>query len=194
MTPPPSQMDQPDKNPPVSLESLLRIKRCEVPDDGFWDSFEKDFNRRRLHSLVKQDQSWRLWNPLVKWMTVAVPALGLLALGVLGWRGQETSSPILAEVATDQVRLGMEEAPAAVSDAAMSVDIIGSGPSAQGLSSQFVMDAIEQRATTTHSFRKVLYTPALEVPVPSGASYVRDTLRSRSYSVTTADYSLGRNF
>lgn len=187
-------MEKPEKTPNVSLESLLKLKRCEQPDDAFWDSFEKDFHRRRLNSLVEKGESWRIWGPLVKWMSLAVPALGLLALGVIGWRSQEAALPVLVEVSAEEGRLLAEESP--LNTAAMSV--LSEGPGAlvmsDHLSSQFVLDALEQRASSTHAFRKVLYSPALEVPVSSGASYVRDSLSSRAYRVTTADVKLGRNF
>lgn len=187
-------MEKPDKSSSVSLESLLKLKRCEQPDDAFWDSFEKDFHRRRLNSLVEKTDPWRIWGPLVKWMGVAVPALGLLALGVLGWPSQEPALPVLAEVSSEDGRLRAEEGSVNVAAGMGLADGPGALVMSDQLSSQFVLDALEQRASTTHAFRKVLYTPALEAPVSSGASYVRDSLTARAYSVTTADVKLGRNF
>lgn len=187
-------MEKPEKPSSVSLEALLKLKRCEQPDDTFWDSFEKDFHRRRLNSLVEKGDTWRMWGPLVKWMSVAVPALGLLAMGVLGWRSQEAVLPALAEVSLEDGRLHVDDRASSLAAVAGLAEGPGSFVMSDQLSSQFVLDALEQRASTPHAFRKVLYTPALEVPVSSGASYVRDSLSARAYSVTTADVKLGRNF
>jgi hypothetical protein len=187
-------MDKSPHNAPVSLEALLKLKKCEQPDEQFWDSFEQSFHRRRLNSLVERDEhSWRLWNPLVKLMTVAVPALGLLALGLLGSRSHEAASPVLAEVSQEDIlahSVPSQQVRPNSGEEALSVF----SPSSSHLASQFVLDALEERSATTRAFRKVLYTPALQASSPTGASYVRDTLSTRAYRVTTADVKLGRNF
>ena len=38
----------------VSLEDLLKLKRCEQPDESFWNSFESSFEKRTLKELVKK--------------------------------------------------------------------------------------------------------------------------------------------
>jgi hypothetical protein len=68
------------------------------------------------------------------------------------------------------------------------------GMDGQRAASQFVVDAIHADSDRALNFHKVLYTPALHISAPAGASYVRDTFSSRSYDVTTADVRLGRNF
>lgn len=188
-------MEFPEQKRSVSLEMLLRVKRAEQPDSEFWESFEKDFNRRRLNSLVERDtRSWRLWSPLTKFMGLAVPALGMLALGVLGWRSQDVTVPVMAEVSRDDMLAALAKQESAALSAVSEVTQSSLTSGADRLSSQFVLDVLEDKTSARHSFRKVLYTPALQAVSPVGASYVRDSLVPRSYRVTTADAQLGRNF
>lgn len=188
-------MEFPEQKKSVSLEMLLRVKRAEQPDGEFWESFEKDFNRRRLNTLVEREtRSWRLWSPLTKFMGLAVPALGMLALGILGWRSNEVTMPVMAEVSRDDMLAAVAKQESAVLDTVGESFQSGLASTSDRLSSQFVLDVLEDKTSAKHSFRKVLYTPALQAVSPVGASYVRDSLVPRSYRVTTADAQLGRNF
>ena len=39
----------------VRVEDLLRIKRAELPDDAFWNTFDRELHQRMLQTLVKKD-------------------------------------------------------------------------------------------------------------------------------------------
>jgi len=180
--------------PDITIESLLRLKRNERPGGEFWDSFEEDFQRRRLNSLVEQPSMGdSLWSPGLKALVFGLPALLLVALTVL-WAPRES-------LTRSQLALA-NSAPALVTG---SIDltekpIVSIEPermpavSTSMASSQFVVDAIENTPSAGVNFRKVLYTPAISLSAPSGASYVRDSMSSGSYRVTTANVKLGRNF
>lgn len=48
---------QPNHEKPVTLESLLRLKRHEKPAPEFWSTFEREFKQRQLLASVKRE-SW----------------------------------------------------------------------------------------------------------------------------------------
>lgn len=178
----------------ITVETLLQLKRNERPSEDFWDSFEKDFHRRRLHALVEKGNLRDMfWNPFSKALAFGLPTLMLVGMTVF-WSRTETpvdrvmreSDPVAFEstVATEEVR----ERPSAISrDAIPELNT-------SMASSQFVVDAIQSSSGPSMNFRKVLYTPAIRLSSPTGAFYVKDNLSSQHYQVTTADLKLGRNF
>ncbi|MGB0408905.1 MAG: hypothetical protein ACPG3X_02320 [Opitutales bacterium] len=44
-----------DSQEKVSLEELLRLKRAERPDEGFWNRFDGELHQRMMQALVKKD-------------------------------------------------------------------------------------------------------------------------------------------
>jgi len=60
---------KPDRNRPVSLEDLLRLKRAERPPSEFWSQFDRELRAKQLSALVAK----RPW-----WQTV--PAFAIQAL------------------------------------------------------------------------------------------------------------------
>ena len=176
----------------VTIEALLRIKRNERPKVDFWDSFEQDFQRRRLHALVERPvwQDW-LFRPSIKALGVVLPVFTLVALAFF-WNEDHSVQPSPLVVSRDQPQLAVTgKGKVQLSAKVLSTDV----PLDTSLaSSQFVVDAIEDRPGSASKFRKVLYTPAIRLSSPTGASYVRDTMSSSNYQVTTADLKLGRNF
>lgn len=36
----------------IALEDLLKLKRSEMPDDGFWQTFDAELNNRMLNEIV----------------------------------------------------------------------------------------------------------------------------------------------
>lgn len=178
----------------VTVETLLRFKKNERPKEDFWDSFEQDFDRRRLHALVERP-TWHglIVSPVFKALALGIPTFALVALAFI-WTPEKAPAPRPLVVqnnlgATEKVSLPEETVAqaAVVPSFAMSLDT-------SRASNQFVLDAIEDKPSSSARFRKVLYTPAIRLTVPTGASYVRDNLSSSSYNVTTADVKLGRNF
>ncbi|MGC9450553.1 MAG: hypothetical protein ACP5I4_03825 [Oceanipulchritudo sp.] len=187
-------MGKRNQNQKITLEALLELKRHERPGDEFWDSFETDFHRRRLNILFEQ-QSIResVWNPTLKAVVFGVPALLLVGMTVLWSRLElpEAGSPEFVQAAP---AIQLEPA---TTDSATSREAAGNAvahPVTSLATSQFVLDAIQDDPPPVMNFRKVLYTPAIQLSVPTGASYVRDTFSSSNYEVTTANLQLGRNF
>lgn len=178
----------------ITLESLLHLKKSERPKAEFWESFEKDFDRRRLSALV-QRPTWRdvIVSPAFRVLSLGIPAMALVVMALV-WSPEEnlvSSTHVIAK-RSDPVTeaVAQIETVAQVSQpAAMTYDL-----DATQASSQFVVDAFQDSTGSSMRFRKVLYSPAIRLSVPSGAFYVRDNLSSSDYKVTTADVKLGRNF
>ena len=181
----------------ITLEQLLELKRHERPGGEFWDSFEHDFQRRRLHALVEKGAIREsIWNPVLKAVAFGMPALLLIGFAMF-WSRTETSpvptSPLFVEEtaslqaapASPESLPGRRATAAEDRRPAIRTDLA---------SSQFVVDAIQSESGPAMSFTKVLYTPAIRLSTPSGASYVRDNLSSSQYQVTSAELKLGRNF
>ena len=178
----------------VTVEALLRIKRDERPSTDFWNNFESDFERRRLHALLERDTlRHSFWNPSLKAAVFGVPALMILAVSVLWLQGTDRFSTS-GGLASEQAEPFQVSAVASGQDSPMDTAFLDSSLEGGQVSSQFVVDAIESSSSRRVNFQKVLYTPALHLSAPTGSSYVRDSLSSREYGVTTADVKLGRNF
>jgi hypothetical protein len=187
-------------NEKISLEALIRLKRGEQPDDGFWDSFEHDFQRRRLHALVEKDSlREKIRASLLSLAAVGVPVALFMAVALFWDRPElgEGSAPVRGTIV--KAGAGFEVEGTGVVATAPAEENPGREDLRrmleQGMaSSQFVVDAIHADSDRAANFRKVLYSPALHISAPSGASYVRDSFSPRNYEVTTADVRLGRNF
>jgi hypothetical protein len=184
-------------NETVTVESLLRLKRAEQPGDQFWSTFDADFERRRLNALMERDDPRTRWAGLLKISSFALPALFLGTLGYFFLENElpraGTSKPAVAEASQLET---LNPLPA-VADTREARTPDGGGEPvamAQGLKSQFVLDAIEDPSSGRLDFRKVLYTPAIHLSSSSGSLYVNDSLSSRNYNVTRADLKIGRNF
>ncbi len=178
-------------NNKITVEALLRIKRNERPKGEFWDSFEQDFQRRRLHALVERPVWQDFLYPSMKAVGLALPALMLVAVAFF-WGERAVMEPSPLVLSGEQSGLTEQESPAG--KATVQIDPMDYGMDSRLASSQFVVDAIREGPCASAKFRKVLYTPAISLSAPSGAFYVRDTMQSGSYQVTTADLRLGRNF
>jgi hypothetical protein len=122
-------------------------------------------------------------------MAIGLPALFLVALAVV-WDNKEVVTPSPLVVSSDVEKPVIENT---IARTDMSGDEYASLMDAGAATSQFVVDAIQASNKSSH-FRKVLYTPAIRLSAPTGASYVRDSMSSSAYKVTTADVRLGRNF
>ncbi|NBD38382.1 MAG: hypothetical protein GVY10_07435 [Verrucomicrobia bacterium] len=189
-------MRKTDDHQKVTLEALLRVKREEAPGESFWDSFESEFQRRRLQALVgKPSLRERIWKPALKSFSLAVPLLALAAVFI----ARENVGPFPAAPSTaSAVAVNHQPQPAAKGQAESEEVALAQGGS-EPLSStsgrtQFVVDALQEESAGRLDFRKVLYTPAIHVSSSPQAKYVQDSFRSGGYRVTTTDHDLGRNF
>lgn len=71
----------------VTLEQLLQLKRSERPDRGFWEEFDREFQRRRLASLVTAEPwyfgAWRVVMVVLRRSAPVGAAAAALAAGYL---------------------------------------------------------------------------------------------------------------
>lgn len=184
----------------VTVESLLKLKKNERPDEAFWQEFESSFQRRRLRELVgRQSLRDRLWNPMVKGFALAVPVLALA--GLLGYQHLgEMGTTMVAPSGADLAGGGAEEKSGVdVKDQASRGNFVQAPGSTamlavQSGSMRFVTDVLSGTGSRQESFEKVLYSPSIQSEPASGERYVSDSFGSGGYEVTTADLQLGRNF
>jgi hypothetical protein len=66
-------MQNPESNPKVSLEELLRLKRAERPSQEFWQNFEREMRQKQLTALVKKRHWWHNM-PVLLGRRVYIPA------------------------------------------------------------------------------------------------------------------------
>jgi len=181
----------------VSLEALLRLKRNERPSADFWDSFDHDFERRRLHALVESRGSrFTGWNFLLKSLSIVAPVLLVAGVVFLRLETQPDHDSFRVAAAPETVaemeNAQTAEAVTAISAASEIGDLI---PHGSAVASQFIVDTIETESNRRPlNFRKVLYTPAIHLSAPNGAFYVRDNLSSVDFRLSTADMKAGQNF
>lgn len=186
----------------ISVESLIRLKRHEKPDPKFWDSFETDFQRRRLQVLMVQEKG--LWaSPtrlLGKLVAIGAPACavgGIVWLGMSSINMSDTLDPSrqVSHVGLNSISEAsespMESVTALPSPAVGGEDF----PVAMAGYSQFVMDVIQQEESNrSRNFSKVIYNSTLDSSPQPGSRYVRDSFVPGEYRVTTAEMKFGRNF
>ena len=81
-----------------SMEDLLRLKRHERPEPESWESFQHEFRRRAIESVVNESARFGRWQRfLLQWFA---PALGLGAMAAAflifggGIFGSHSGSPV----------------------------------------------------------------------------------------------------
>ena len=179
----------------VTLEALLRVKREETPDQAFWNSFESEFQRRRLHALVgKPTLRERLWTPTVKAFGLAIPLLALAAITVFQEMTPLADGPDGQNTPAVSAALSPADAEQFVQNTPEPADSGMGSTSTTTSRAQFVVDALQEDRTGKLDFRKILYTPAIRVSSSPHAKYVEDSFRSGGYQMKTADQNIGRNF
>lgn len=193
-------MGSPENKASVTVEDLIRIKRCELPDPKFWDDFEIGLQRRRLQVLVRGEQVRSvLWPSLMRFAAAAVP---VILIAGFAWINQTNSIATMGEEVVPHVASLDAPSDTLVSGASRVVSdadlrevetTMSTGGFRSGIS-QFAMDVLPVSSSAAATFNKVLYTPALQMPNTPGNHYVRDAFASGEYRVTTSDIRLGRNF
>ena len=76
-----------DQRPKIELEDLLKLKRHEKPDSGFWNEFDTGLRRKSLEALAKKPDGFfrSLWAH--KWMQQVGVAAALAMCGVPAYFG-----------------------------------------------------------------------------------------------------------
>lgn len=111
-------MQNPESNPKVSLEELLRLKRAERPSQEFWQNFEREMRQKQLTALVKKRHWWhdmpmllgrRVYLPAGAAAAVAFSLVSLRFLSPQPVAEIENTAPLVAVVEPE-----MEELPVTV--------------------------------------------------------------------------------
>lgn len=74
---------KPDRNRPVSLEDLLRLKRAERPPAEYWSQFDRELRAKQLSALVAKRPWWQTL-PAVSLQTLYRLRLPLGAAAICG--------------------------------------------------------------------------------------------------------------
>ncbi len=65
----------------IDVESLIRLKRNEMPNEAFWDEFDHQLQLRLANEMVVAKDT--VWNRLSYWIRRFVPLASGCALAVL---------------------------------------------------------------------------------------------------------------
>jgi hypothetical protein len=191
-----------EKNQPsVSVESLIRLKRCEKPSENFWNDFDRDFQRRRLNALVETSSSFHMPGSLLRWVSLALPAV---CLGIFGTFWMNHHIPVsaqpagFAEAAAPTVSIGSESSELRLAEedvpASRETMLVTDARLSEPLRSRFVVDAFNG-SDHGQAFRKVMYTPALRMSTSASSLYVNDSVGDlRQRVLTSAEMRINRNF
>lgn len=132
-------MPQPDQRPKVTVEDLLRLKRAERPDAGFWTSFERELRQKQLTALLEKRPWWQMLPQLLtRRVYLPVGATAILAFTLVSMEyyapaqlaqvaAPATTSPVAADRTTTSTLAPVssplvnrsESAPAEISVAAV---------------------------------------------------------------------------
>lgn len=97
----------PEPNGKPSLEALLRVKRAERPDAGFWTEFERGMRQKQLAAIMEPKPWWlglsilgRKYAPLAGGL--AAGAAAVLFAMLLQSRSVDTTSAVVGSVPTER--------------------------------------------------------------------------------------------
>jgi hypothetical protein len=190
-------MPPPNTDGRITLEQLLRLKRCERPADAFWADFDRAFHNRRLQSMVRQPDpgeglGFRLRAVCKLLLPLGVPAMLLLAFAVyrlqpvynedFGTTGGEALAAAGAEIAA-----GIADPTPVRQDPPQPVFMAASP-------AQFIIDAISSEPRQPEAFRRVMHQPGLQVEQAAAvrSRYVADPIQGAR--VQPAKLPAGRGF
>lgn len=159
---------------PVSVESLLRLKRSERPNPEFWHSFEDAVREQTLQSLAREEWTFmrRLRRGLraFRWVTAvgatAATATALLTLVALSpsFRSSTTPEALTTPVAT----------PVAAAEAPPSEIVAAEG--------DFAVPVIPASLASQESFAREMETEQLQAADGHRRSFALDTLSASRHS------------
>ena len=106
----------PDRQSPVTVDDLLRLKRAEQPDPKFWAQFESELRSKQLAAIVEKRPWWarhaRLFGVLSRF-SLPFGAAAALAVSVAGYREYQILARRGAAVPAESQTLLAQAAPAA---------------------------------------------------------------------------------
>jgi hypothetical protein len=141
------RMSDSDKNPKLTLEQLLQLKRAECPDTEFWGRFERELRQKQLSALLERKPWWQeLPQLVVRRAYLPVGAAAVLAFTLVSVKYY---APANVAVASD-VQTGPSVRPSRVAEVERSP--VETAP----VSSQLV-----NRADSTAAIRKADVSPAV---------------------------------
>lgn len=75
--------DKPNQQTTTEISDLFALKRCEKPDEAFWDKFQNELHQKTLQSLVTREawylKLWRLSAANIKPMVPLTAAATFIA-------------------------------------------------------------------------------------------------------------------
>jgi hypothetical protein len=155
---------QSPKEPQVTLEALLRLKRAERPSPEFWVQFDAELKRRQLAAAIEQRRPWWQFSPRLLRFGLPVGAAAAVAFSFFATRsGQPAAAPAAEPIAFDARQ--SEVLPAVASDL-VAVSAARVGESAAPLSS---LPETQLVASSDHQFN--------EARASNGESPFRESLR-----------------
>ncbi len=175
-------MMPPDRQRPVTLEDILRLKRSERPPAEFWTQFDRELRAKQLAALVEKRPWWRTISLAdvfgsVRRFQLPLGAAAVLAVSFFSVREYRSSGAAPVVKANPQVAAlvnssaekneGLVQAQSRSANATASNDgSVASASVAQDTASNTLVAAIEPVATPTSSQA----TPAvLEIASPTVA-------------------------
>ncbi|HEX9781147.1 MAG TPA: hypothetical protein VGA56_00245 [Opitutaceae bacterium] len=95
----------------ITLEQLLALKRSERPGGAFWEDFDREFQRRRLATLVNT-LPWYLsaFRVITRVSRRIAPLAAVAAAGVFGYVQTSSDTPTEAQHVAPQVSVNDREA------------------------------------------------------------------------------------
>lgn len=84
----------------VTLEDLLKLKRCEKPSESFWKNFDRELQQKTLQVLVEKP-SWsvRVSDAVLAYFRPAIAVTSMAAVFTIGFFAFSTQGVTLATLA-----------------------------------------------------------------------------------------------
>jgi hypothetical protein len=105
-----------DKQRPVAVEDLLRLKRAERPADGFWVEFDRQLRAKQLAALVEKRSWWRTLSLSgfvagFRRYQLLLGATAVLAISVASYRSMTPTGAIRIEASASEATAQLPVAP-----------------------------------------------------------------------------------
>lgn len=185
----------------VTLESLLRLKKAERPDEQFWQDFEARFEQKRWQALqrtadveVAAHGHRRLFSLLRLGSVGAMAAC--LAVGLMSLRivpnpvvSADAQAPAATAVSAQPVIAASQASPAELTPLPGDYSLSIAGSNVSGQSADYVIDVLNlASASPVRSFERVMEPQTFRASGNSYAIYVADSLSASREEAVNATY------